>query len=287
MMPGTRNLGYWAGLPFRRATAGRRQLPDVIIGGAQKSGTTYLAELLAAQPEFFLPAIKEIHFFNAFWGRGPSWYAAHFQLRGSGARQIDASPSYMIFDAVPQRIRELCPDAQLIFVLRDPVARAHSHYQHNVRAGWEQLGFADALAAEDERIAPALAAMERDPSDLGIAYGLYSYRTRGMYARFLSAFHDVFPSEQILVLDSARLFSNDAAELTRLEDYLGCRLDLASQAALERNEGSYPAEPDTTRRELRAVFAPWDEKLVHLTGRRFSWMTSDPGTTPASDQLAL
>ncbi len=279
-MPLPRNIGYWAGLPFRRVTAGRRQLPDLIIGGAQKSGTTYLAELLAAQPGFFLPAIKEVHFFNGFWDRGPLWYASHFQMKGAAARQIDASPSYMIFAAVPRRIRDLCPEAKLIFVLRDPVARAHSHYQHNVRAGLEDLGFADALAAEDARIAPALQAMERDPSDLGIPYGLYSYRTRGLYARFLSAFYAVFPSEQVLVLDSALLFANDEPEVARLEDFLGCRLDLGPQEALRRNEGSYTAESDATRRELREVFAPWDAKLVEVTGRRFSWMERDQDGTP-------
>ena len=139
----------------------------------------------------------------------------------------------------------------------------------------EDLEFADALAAEDGRIAPSLAALERDPSDLGIAYGLYSYRTRGLYARFLTAFYDVFPAEQVLVMDSALLFANDEAELTRLEEHLGCRLDLASQEALRRNEGAYTAESDATRRELRDVFAPWDAKLVDLTGRRFSWM--EPG----------
>lgn len=267
-----RNIAFWAATPIRRATAPLRSTADVIICGAQKSGTTYLAELLAAQPGFYEPPIKEIFFFNGFWGRGTSWYASHFQLRTSKALQIDASPNYMIHGAVPSRIREVNPDARVIFVLRDPVARAYSHFQHNLRSGWEKLDFPAALAAEEGRIAADLEAMERDPDEIGITFGLYSYRSRGLYARYLERFYDVFPRDQVLVLDSEKVFAHDPTECALLEGFLGRPVTFDVTGAVRTNSGKYARETSDTDKELREFFEPWDARLVEITGRRFSWM---------------
>lgn len=271
-MPSLRTATFRASLPFRRATAGLRSTADIVICGAQKSGTTYLAELLAAQPGFYEPPIKEIHFYNGFWGNGRSWYAAHFQLRSSKSLQIDASPSYMIHGSVPERIHEVNPDARIVFILRDPVSRAYSHFQHNVRAGWEELDFAAALAAEEGRIADDLEAMATDPDEIGFSFGLYSYRSRGMYAQYLERFFKVFPTEQVLVLDSERVFRHDPDEIALLERFVGSRVALDPDAKLRTNSGTYAPEAGSTEGELRSFFEPWDVRLVEMTGRTFSWM---------------
>ena len=272
MTTSRRNAGFHLASPFRRLTATFRSPADVVICGAQKSGTTYLAELLAAQPGFHVPPIKEIHFFNGHWAKGTAWYASHFQLRSSGNVQVDASPSYMIHGSVPERIRATNPDARVIFILRDPVARAYSHYQHNLRAGWEKLDFASALDAEDERIAADLAAMERDPDEIGFAFGLYSYRSRGLYARYLERFYRVFPRDQVLVLDSECVFRHDPKEIGLLEDFVGRPVAVAGDENLNTNSGSYRSEPSTAEEELRDFFDAQDAEIVAATGRRFSWM---------------
>jgi len=274
-LPEIRDAAFWATRPFRRLTASRRRVADIVIGGAQKSGTTYLADLLGSQPGFYTPPIKEIFFFNAHWGRGTSWYASHFQLRSSGALQIDATPSYMVHGAVPGRIRSVNPDAKLVFLLRDPVARAYSHFQHNLRAGLEDLDFAGALAAEDERIAADVAAMERDPDEIGVSFALYSYRTRGVYARYLERFYAEFPRDQVLVLDSARVFSHDDDEFRRLEEFVGRRIVLDPGA--KTNAGNYTKESDEASRELRRFYKAHDDELVEVSGRRFSWMDQSSG----------
>ncbi|WP_188111226.1 sulfotransferase family protein [Nocardioides antri] len=274
-MPRPRNTAFWATAPFRKLTAARRKTADIVICGAQKSGTTYLAELLASQPGFYEPPIKEVFFFNAHWQRGTAWYASHFQLQSSDALQIDASPAYMIHPAVPARIREVNPEARLVFILRDPVARAYSHYQHNRRAGLEDLDFADALAAEESRIAADLEAMEADPDVVGVDFALYSYRTRGTYARYLRRFYEEFQPASILVLDSERVFNHDPTEMGLLEAFVGRTIELDSTKRLSTNAGKYAREPSETDRELRAFYEPWDAELVELTGRQFSW--TEPG----------
>lgn len=274
-MPELRNAVFKATSPLRRLTAAQRSPADFVIGGAQKSGTTYLADLLDAQPGFYLPPIKEIHFYNVHWDRGVGWYSSHFQLRSSSARQIDASPSYMIHPAVPERIRTVNSDAKVIFILRDPVARAYSHFQHNLRAGLEKLDFPAALAAEEVRIAADLEAMAGNPEEIGISFALYSYRSRGTYALYLERFAQEFPSENILVLDSERVFRHHPAEIGLLEDFVGRRIALDPGKRLSTNTGTYArvaGETDAASVELREFFDPWDSRLVELTGRTFSWM---------------
>lgn len=271
-MPEPRNVAFAVAAPLRRLTAPLRSTADIVICGAQKSGTTYLADLMASQPGFYAPPIKEIHFYNGFWGKGTAWYASHFQRRSSRALQIDASPSYMIHGAVPERIHEVNPDAKIIFILRDPVARAYSHYQHNLRAGLEELSFGEALAAEEGRIATDVDKMASDPDVIGIAFGLYSYRTRGCYARYLEGFYRVFPREQVLVLDSERVFRHDPEEIGLLEAFVGRPVPLDPDKSLSTNAGKYAPGDAAASKELREFFEPWDAQLVEITGRRFSWM---------------
>lgn len=270
-VPEQRTALYRAGTPYRRATAASRRVADVIVCGAQKCGTTYLADLLGSQEGFFTPPTKEIHFFNGFWDRGAGWYRAHFERRTSADLQVDASPSYMIHPEVAVRIRAVNPAAKLVFLLRDPAERARSHFQHNVRAGCEPLDFAAAIAAEEGRIAADLAAATLDPGHVARQLALYGYRSRGVYAGFLEPFHRVFPAGQLLVLDSAKLFRNDPDELDLLSSFLGREVRIPDRA-VRTNAGSYDREDDPVMAELRSFYEPLDAGLADLTGRRFEWM---------------
>ena len=120
----------------RRASADLRALPDFVIIGAQKAGTTSLWRYLVEHPQIVGPTEKEIHFFDARFDRGARWYRARFPLRASlrrGARlTFEASPYYLAHPFVPARVRAMLPDAKLVVLLRDPVERAWSHYRDNV-----------------------------------------------------------------------------------------------------------------------------------------------------------
>ena len=94
----------------------------------------------------------------------------------------------------------MLPDVQLIAILRDPVERAYSHYQLAHRNGREPLNFEQALSAEPERLAGEEARLLSDPAYRGEAYGVQSYRTRGLYLEQLERWWAVFPPERLLVL---------------------------------------------------------------------------------------
>ncbi|MBK7727714.1 MAG: sulfotransferase [Gammaproteobacteria bacterium] len=131
--------------------------PSFFVVGAQKAGTTALHHYLARHPDIFLPAIKETHFFDDGHGEyrlGIDHYIekyfhvdAHYLISG------EVDPEYLFFPEVASRIASYCPNAKLIFVFRDPVARAYSHYQMSFSRGLDQLDFAQAIAREDARMA--------------------------------------------------------------------------------------------------------------------------------------
>ncbi len=121
-------------------------LPNFIIVGAMKAGTTSLAAHLRAHPEVFV-APHEIHFFTAAekWQAGPEWYASHFR-EAQGKKAIgEKSPSYAyrpgLQPPVARRIVELLPEVRIIWCFRNPIDRAYSHYWHFVRKGRERLSF--------------------------------------------------------------------------------------------------------------------------------------------------
>src|SRR5581483_1042107 len=177
-----------------RRVAGRgpgrgRLLPDFLVIGTVKSGTTTLHGWLSGHP-FVEPAVrKEVHFFDYAYFRGVDWYRSHFPsecardafVREHGRPFVtgEASPSYISHEWAPSRIARVVPEAKLVVALRNPVDRAYSHYQMSRREGEEPLdSFADALAAEEQRLAPERARSRADRRYNSWALGCWSYAWR-------------------------------------------------------------------------------------------------------------
>ncbi len=133
-----------------------RALPDAVILGAMKSGTTSLHNYLVQHPGVIEPLRKEVHYFDVNLERGERWYRAHFGREGEPGLNLDSSPYYLFHPAVPRRLHDLLPDAKLVVLLRDPVRRAYSHYWHERDKGREPLSAARRRNARAQPRAPAL-----------------------------------------------------------------------------------------------------------------------------------
>ncbi len=117
------------------------KLPNFLVVGAEKAGTTSLALTLSKHPEIFMPEVKELRFFSEHnWDKGLDWYTSHFAEAGDAKRLGEASPSYTWHphhDQVPERIfKTLGEDIQLIYLVRHPVDRLVSHYRHALYNDW-------------------------------------------------------------------------------------------------------------------------------------------------------
>lgn len=267
----------------RRWQGKRRALPDFLIIGAQKSGTSSLYRYLAQHPQVRASEPKEVHYFDGgtpagddAYARGEIWYRSHFPRRAElapGQKVFEATPIYLLHPLAAERIAATVPEARLIAVLRNPVDRALSHYFHNVRQNdlrrnREDLPPRAAMAAEEARLADVLA--RGDYKDE--LYRAFTYKARGRYLEQLERYWAHFPRERLLVLRAEDLFADPAGTVKRVLDFLG--LDPAPAAIDFRpaNVGHNRADVDAaTVAELEAYFAPLNRALAAALGEDFGW----------------
>ncbi len=224
---------------------GRAVLPNAILGGAQKSGTTTLHRLLETHPQiYFPPRPQEIHYFDLErnFARGLGWYARFFAGWSGEAVVAQTSPLYLYEPLAAARIAAALPAARLLFVLRNPIDRAYSHYWHEVRYGYEASSFEEALAAEPERLRGGETARRH-----------YSYLDRGRYGRQLARYFAALPREQILVALYDDLARDPAAIARRVASFLGVSegWDLPAAAAAERHNPAMVPRWPLAQRALR------------------------------------
>ncbi|GII75854.1 deacetylase sulfotransferase [Sphaerisporangium rufum] len=259
-------------------------LPDFLIAGVPKAGTTALHAALQRHPDLHLSRIKEPKFFltdgppPARGGPGDAetyrehvWrreeYEALFDPAPAGALTGEATPFYLYDAGARRRVRELIPRARLIVILRDPVERAHSNWTHLWSAGLEPIGdVVRACAAEPERIAAGWA-------------HFWHYVGLGRYGEQLRELYALFPREQVLVFRYRDLVDRPAATLDRICAFLGVRQGLLTELPRE----NVTAHPDggvrhallsSARRLLPPAPAAAVERLLQHRGdsrRPLTW----------------
>ena len=247
----------------RIETAHLRQLPDFIIIGTQRGGTTSLYRYLTAHPDIGAALRKEVHYFDRYYEKGMDWYLAHFPVRGEVPMVGEASPYYLFHPDVPERARSVVANAKFIALLRNPVDRAYSHYQMRVRKGLESLSFEEAIDKEHERLSSS-----DDPSSLAWRY--YSYVKRGLYVEQLEHWMSVFPREQFLILKSEELYSDPARTLHQTLTYLGLQ-PWSLETFKAHHLMGYPEMDPATRKRLGEYYAPYNQRLYAFLGRDLGW----------------
>jgi len=271
-----RRIAY-ARLRFRRPLAALRDVPDFMVIGAQRSGTSSLYRYLAGHPDGRPSVRKETEYFTRSYGEGPAWYRSHFTLR-RGGRSFEATPDYLFHPLAPARVATDLPDCRLVVLLREPAARARSHWQHMTRIGFEHLSFVDALAAEPERTFDDLARLEAGEEVVQGPLLRYSYQARGDYAEQLDRWLSVFDRDRLLLIRSEDLFRDPAATLDRVERFVGLTPWLPESFAnwsvptLEDDRGNdLGAHERLALEQLRHGYRDGNRRLAELTGEPEWW----------------
>lgn len=133
--------------------SGQLGLPNFVIIGAMRSGSTSLYRYLKDHPHVFMPR-KEIQFFDRYWERGLDWYSDLFDAHQGQPAVGEASPNYLASPVALERMRSVIPEARLLAILRDPADRAYSHYWMEHSRGRDPRTFEEAIAEELEHGAP-------------------------------------------------------------------------------------------------------------------------------------
>lgn len=219
-------------------------LPNFIILGAQKSGTTALFYALSKHPEVFTSPVKEPRFFvdeakaladAAGPGDGETKmmasledYEALFAGAGSEVVRGEASPAYLYDADAPRKIAALIPDAKLIAILRNPVERAYSNFLYLVREGREPLhDFGAALDAEAERRAGGWSTN-------------WFYRDKGFYGAQLERYLEHFPPQQLHCILYEDYNENPEATVKEVYRYLGVDDGFSQDLSIRLNVSGLP-----------------------------------------------
>ena len=191
-------------------------LPNFVRPGAARSATTALYYLLIQHPQVFLPSLKETRFFTQDFEKGSSWYEKKYYSGVTHETAVgDISPVYLVDDRCPQRIHDtLGPDIKLIFMLRDPVERAYSHYCMLRNHEFEDLPFEEAIALDKEaRVAKSLQRYQHE-------YG-FQYLKESRYSPRIDRYLEYFDRDRVKYVLFEE-FTNDTEEqLVGILDFLG------------------------------------------------------------------
>jgi hypothetical protein len=182
-------------------------LPDFVVIGALKSGTTSLDFYLDRHPQIRTAPGKEVRFFaeEEAWSRGVTWYRSHFRGQADIYGEVCATyASYPTYRDVARRMHSVIPDAKLIYLVRDPIERIVSQYVHRRADGHEDRSFETVVreAHEDD-----------------------DYICRSAYYRQLARFLQYYPKSAILVVPSEDLLRDRPSTLRNVFRFLGVRED--------------------------------------------------------------
>jgi hypothetical protein len=251
---------------WRRATAARRTLPDFIILGTQRGGTTSLYDWLTGYPSVTAATQKEVHYFDLHYAKGENWYRTHFPLPRRGQVTGEASPYLLFHPLAPGRVAaDLPPTTRFIVVLRDPVQRAVSHYWHERRLKAETESLDVALSLEEERLAGEFARVAA--GERSFAHFHFSYAARGRYAEQLERWFGHVDRARVLVVESERMFGDEPGVLMPVMEWLGLADPPRPFPALNEAQRSDRADTDAVQR-LERYFEPHNEELFELLGHR-------------------
>lgn len=284
---------YWAARSsYRLATNWLRLLPDFIIIGAQRGGTTSLYYYLVEYAAVASAQHKEVHFFDDHFQQGMRWYRAQFPTvtqkyltEQLGKRRFltgESSPYYLFDPRIPERTRAALPDVKLIVLLRNPVDRAYSHHWLSTHEGHEQLRFEKAILCEEERLRGEQEKMLADAHYESYNHRHYAYLARGVYVDQLRNWLQFFSREQFLILKSEDLYQNPVAITKQTLEFLGLPPSVLKtekefkqyREPLPRgykNSEKPPMMDAELRKDLAAYFKPHNQRLYELLGRDFGW----------------
>jgi hypothetical protein len=261
---------------FAIETAGLRRgaLPDFLLIGAMKAGTTTFYEWLVTHPLVPAAVEKEVHFFDFHFPQGLTWYRSQLpserelaRLTASAGRRAvsgEASPTYLFHPLAARRAHSIVPDVKLIVLLRNPINRAYSHYQTGIRHDWEALTFEDAIDREPDRLRGQIDVLLMDEEHhRSFPRYRWSYLSMGHYAELLESWFRYFPREQFLFILNEDLDRDADATFRRVHDFLDLPHNPLPQVP-RRTVGEYSSMAPATRERLQEYFRPHNKRLAEL-----------------------
>ena len=264
---------------FYGITASLRILPDFLVIGVGRGGTTSCFHYLSQHPSIIGSAYDEIGFFDENFHLGLNWYRSMFPtkfLKKKIAKKFgkcltyDVTPAYIRKPWVARRIKELFPEIKLIVLLRNPVDKAYSHYHSSIKSGVQKYSFEE-MVEEDIK---TFQKFENTNSIIDDEYFRNyiekSQLGRGLYAQQLKIWFELFDPKQILILTSEELSTETNKAMNKIFQFLDLP-DYEIPDTVKRSTANYTNMKMDTRKKLISFFSKYNQDLFKLLDQEFDW----------------
>tara|TARA_Y100000310_G_scaffold80127_1_gene76799 strand:+ start:3268 stop:4095 length:828 start_codon:yes stop_codon:yes gene_type:complete len=251
-------------------TSSSRVLPNFLIIGCVRCGTTSLYYDICQHPSVEKAAYDEVGFFDDNFHLGLNWYRSIFptkkkmeEIRNDTGFSItgEDTPFYIWNDDAVKRIAQLLPKIKLIVILRNPIDRAYSNYYLGVREGTEKRSFKDAIMMDMDYI---------NQQKLENIDYKKSYIAKGLYSEQLKKWFKVFNKKQICIVSTEKFLENPNEILEKIFKFL--ELPCFSINKFEkRKASSYPQMDENIRKKLNDYFITHNEELYEMIGEKYDW----------------
>ena len=263
---------------YRNLTSGSRVLPDFIIIGAGRAGTTALYTYLIQHPSIITAStdndapVADLHFFEYMISDKISWYKSHFPRKSKNSFVTgEFTSTYMYHKNVPERIFNLIPKIKLIVILRNPIDKAYSTYNQQSHFNEVTSSFEETIKAEFARIDLIKNHIEYTNNNPNFDnYVEYNIIRHGIYFNYLEKWLKIFPKKQIFVVDSNELENFPQQTLNKVFEFLNLSPHEIPNLA-KVNVGKYSPMTESTRESLIEFYKPHNAKLNNLLGTNFDW----------------
>ncbi|MEH7380605.1 sulfotransferase domain-containing protein [Bacillus sp. JJ1533] len=251
------------------------KMPDFIIIGQQKCGTSALYVNLVRHPNIAAAEQKELYFFNNHYEKGLDWYRNQFPslvLETANTITGEATPNYIDDPLAPQRVFQCMPNVKLIILLRNPVDRAYSQYQMGARNGSCIIN--GRLPSFEEFIEKEMNLPENYYENLDRKIYLEHYRflERGIYINKIEKWIKVFPQEQMMIIKSEEFYHDPYKVYKEVLAFLNVPVWEPNKFEfINKFRDKYPKLNETTKQELISYFKPYNERLYRFLGRDLQW----------------
>ena len=258
-------------------TGSIRVLPDFLVIGAKRCGTTSLFYHLPEHPCISKSPHDNMGFFNDNFHLGVNWYKSFFptiftrnkiKSEFGNFLAFDVTTTYMEEESTANNVYQTKPNMKIIVILRNPVDRAYSQYRLNLREKAEKRSFEDAMeenmnelnkeSHERYEIKPKFSAEENN------------YLKKGLYAQQLRHWLNIFPMESMLILSMEEFESNQQAIYNKIFEFLNIsQFEVKNTEKMEK--GNYPQMKSETRSLLLDYFRSHNNELFKLINKKFEW----------------
>ena len=252
-------------------TASSRVLPNFIIIGTVRSGSTSLYYNICEHPSVLEAAYDEIGYFDSNYHLGQNWYRSMFptqkmmdKIREDTRYSItgEDTPFYFWKQEVAERIFSDIPETKIIIILRNPVDRAYSNYKLAVRENNEKLTFEEAIEEEIEFLSKN--------SFLETVNRFRSYLTKGMYVNQIKPWLDIFPRNQFHILSTEQMKNKPHETLNQVFKFLSIP-NYNIKNPQKRKLADYKKMNDNTRERLLKYYKPYNQEFFESIKQKFEW----------------